>query len=110
MVGWRTFRHRRWRWRSRSRPPTASTFGGVWTSAQFYGPKLELWTDLITEPGSATFAVDDTITNRGDNDQEFEMIYHSNYGPPLLEEGSTAVVAAERVVPFNANAAKGIAK
>jgi hypothetical protein len=74
----------------------------------FYGPKLELRTDLVTEPGSATFAVDDTITNRGDNEQEFEMIYHTNYGPPLLEAGSTALVAAERVVPFNANAAKGV--
>jgi len=74
----------------------------------FYGPKLELHTDLVTTPGSSTFAVDDTITNRGDNDQEFEIIYHTNYGPPLLEQGSTALVAAKRVVPFNANAAKGV--
>jgi hypothetical protein len=75
----------------------------------FYGPKLELRTDLITTPGSTTFAIDDTITNHGDNEQEFEIIYHTNYGPPLLQKGSTALVAAKRVVPFNANAAKGIA-
>ena len=74
----------------------------------FYGPKLELVTDLVTTPGSATFAVDDTIINHGDNDQEFEIIYHTNYGPPLLEGGSTALIAAQRVVPFNANAAKGL--
>jgi hypothetical protein len=75
----------------------------------FYGPKLELHTDLSTVPGSNSFTVNDTIANRGDAEQEFEMIYHTNYGPPLLEEGSSVLVAAERVVPFNANAAKGIA-
>jgi hypothetical protein len=74
----------------------------------FYGPKLELQTDLSTVPGSNSFTVDDTIANRGDVAQEFEVIYHTNFGPPLLEEGSSVLVAAERVVPFNANAARGI--
>jgi hypothetical protein len=74
----------------------------------FYGPKLELWTEISTEPGSASFRVSDQIINRGAAEQEFQMLYHCNYGRPLLEEGSTFVGALQRVVPFNANAAKGI--
>ena len=73
----------------------------------FYGPKLELWTEVSTEPGSTAFRVSDVVTNRGAAEQEFQMLYHANFGPPLLGEGSTFVGAIERVVPFNAHAAKG---
>jgi hypothetical protein len=74
----------------------------------FYGPKLELWTDLSTEPGSSAFRIADTITNRGDAPQEFQILYHTNFGPPLLGEGSTFMAAIERITPFNAHAAEGI--
>ena len=36
------------------------------------------------------------------------MLYHANFGPPLLEEGAALVAAVERVTPFNAHAAKGL--
>jgi hypothetical protein len=74
----------------------------------FYGPKLELQTDLSTEPGSSTFRIADTVTNRGAQPQEFEMLYHTNYGRPLLGEGSTFVAPAERVTPFNDHAAEAV--
>jgi len=74
----------------------------------FYGPKLELWTDLSTEPGSAGFRISDTIANHGDAPQEFQMLYHTNFGTPLLGEGATFVAAIERITPFNAHAAEGI--
>ena len=74
----------------------------------FYGPKLELETEISTEPGSNTFRISDVVTNRGAQPQEFEMLYHSNYGSPFLEEGSTFVGAAKRVTPFNSHAAKSV--
>jgi hypothetical protein len=75
----------------------------------FYGPKLELWTEVWTEPGSSTFRIDDTLTNRGAFDQEFQVLYHANYGPPLLGAGSRFVGAVTRVTPFNAHAAEDVA-
>ncbi len=75
----------------------------------FYGPKLELRTEMSTEPGSNAVRVEDVITNRGGQPQEFEMLYHTNYGRPLLEEGSTFLAPIERVTPFNAHAAGGLA-
>lgn len=74
----------------------------------FYGPKLELVTEISTEPGSNSFRVSDVITNRGGQDQEFELLYHTNYGHPLLEAGSTFLAPVSRVTPFNDHAAKEI--
>ena len=36
------------------------------------------------------------------------MIYHANYGPPLLEQGAHFVGAVKQVTPFNAHAAKSV--
>jgi hypothetical protein len=74
----------------------------------FFGPKLELWTEISIVPGSNTFMITDTLTNRGSEPQEFMLIYHSNFGAPLLEKGTKLVVAAERVAPFNDHAAKAV--
>jgi hypothetical protein len=75
----------------------------------FYGPKLELWTEIWTEPGSSTFRIEDALTNRGAFEQEFQVLYHVNYGPPLLGAGSRFSAAVQRVTPFNAHAAKDVA-
>ncbi|MDB5319282.1 MAG: hypothetical protein JWN40_913 [Phycisphaerales bacterium] len=75
----------------------------------FYGPKLEIWTDLSTEPGSSGFRIADVIANHGDAPQEFQILYHTNFGTPLLGEGATFVAAIERITPFNAHAAEGMA-
>lgn len=75
----------------------------------FYGPKLELWTEVWTEPGSRTFRIEDALTNRGAFEQEFQILYHVNYGPPLLGAGSRFSAAIQRVTPFNSHAAKDVA-
>jgi hypothetical protein len=74
----------------------------------FYGPKLEMWTEISTEPNSNSFRIEDQIKNHGAYDQEFQMIYHANFGPPLLEAGARFIAAAKQVTPFNAHAAKSI--
>ena len=75
----------------------------------FYGPKLELWTEVSTEPGSSTFRIEDALTNRGAFPQEFQVLYHVNYGPPLLGAGARVAAPVRRVTPFNAHAAKDVA-
>jgi hypothetical protein len=89
-------------------PPYNIRLRGRVDEVMFYGPKLELWSEIILTPGSAEFVVRDTITNRGGSEQEFEMLYHVNYGAPLLEEGSRFDGALRRVSPMNAHAAKSL--
>jgi hypothetical protein len=74
----------------------------------FYGPKLEMWTEISTEVGSNEFRIEDQIKNFGAFEQEYQLIYHVNFGAPLLEAGSKFAVALKQVTPFNANAAKGV--
>ncbi|MFO1499549.1 MAG: DUF4432 family protein [Verrucomicrobiota bacterium] len=54
---------------------------------------------------STAFRLEDTVTNRGDAEQEFELIYHVNFGPPLLEAGARFLGAVKKVTPANESAA-----
>jgi galactose mutarotase-like enzyme len=81
---------------------------GLMEERMFYGPKLSFWADISTELGSNSVRFDDAITNQGAHDQEFQIIYHANFGPPLLGEGARFVGAIDRVTSFNAHAAKSV--
>ncbi len=89
-------------------PPHRIRLRGVVHERLFFGPKLELTAELSTVPGSAELRLHDAVTNRGGGDQEFQLIYHTNFGTGLLEEGAGLVVPAREVAPMNAHAAKSI--
>jgi len=89
-------------------PPYRMSLRGVVHERMFYGPKLELTTELTTTPGSDTFTVHDAITNHGASSQEFQLIYHANFGRPLLEGGSRWHAAIKSIAPMNDHAAEGI--
>jgi len=90
-------------------PPPRIVIQGLVEERMFYGPKLSLWTSISTVIGSDTFLVEDAVTNYGAHDQEFQIIYHANFGPPLLGAGARFLGAVERVTPFNARAAENVA-
>jgi len=73
-----------------------------------HGPKLELWTEVSTRAGSDAFRISDKITNRSAKEQEFGVLYHANYGPPLMEENARFVGPVKRVAPINAHAASDV--
>ena len=76
--------------------------------AALHGPKLEMWTQISTTPGAAAFQISDTVTNRSAVEQEFGILYHSNYGPPLMEEGAKFFAPVRQVTPMNEHAAKDV--
>ena len=90
-------------------PPHRLRVRGRVEERMFYGPKLVLEAEISTVPGSNEFQLADLIVNDGEDEQEFQIIYHANFGPPLLDEGSTFAAAVERVTPFNQHAAKDVA-
>jgi peroxiredoxin len=66
-----------------------------------HGPKLDLWTEVSTVPGSNTLRISDELTNRSAIEQEFGILYHANYGTPLMEKGAKFVAPARQVTPIN---------
>jgi len=89
-------------------PPYRLTLRGVVHERMVLGPKLELTTELSIEPGSRPFRLSDAVTNRGGQRQEFQMLYHVNFGPPLLEDGARQLAPVETVTPFNDHAAREV--
>ncbi len=71
----------------------------------FYGPKLRLDSLVSVQPGESSWRICDTVTNVGAAPQEFQLIYHGNYGPPLLGEGARMVLPARAIAPMNQKAA-----
>jgi hypothetical protein len=88
--------------------PYRITVRGVVHEKMLFGPKLELVTEISTEPGSNTFRIRDTVTNKGSQPQEYQILYHYNFGKPLLGEGAKLHVPVEKVTPYNANAARDV--
>jgi hypothetical protein len=81
---------------------------GVVDEVSMFGANLELRTDISTEVGSNHIIVSDTITNRSALPQEFQIIYHSSYGEPLLEDGSHFVAASKEVRPLDGVAQRAL--
>ncbi len=88
--------------------PYRITVRGVVHEKMLFGPKLELVTEVSTTPGIDTFRIQDTVINKGSQPQEYQILYHYNFGKPLLGEGAKLHVPVERVTPYNDNAAKAV--
>lgn len=73
-----------------------------------FGPALRLNTEIRTEFGSGKMTIIDTVTNLGNNPQEHEMLYHINYGAPLLEKGSRMLAPFKQVAPRDPRSVEGI--
>lgn len=91
-------------------PPHRIRVRGTVYEKFFYGPKLKLVAEVSTTPGSDAFRTSDLVTNEGAFPQEFQLIYHGNYGSSILEANATALAPAKSVTPMNAHAAGAISR
>ena len=88
--------------------PYRITVRGRVDEALLHGPKLEIWAAISTVPGAGTFQISDRVTNRSAVEQEFGILYHGNYGRPLMEKGAKFVGPARQVTPINDHAASDV--
>eukprot|EP00746_Dinoflagellata_sp_MGD_P004493 gnl/MRDRNA2_/MRDRNA2_108687_c0_seq1.p1 gnl/MRDRNA2_/MRDRNA2_108687_c0~~gnl/MRDRNA2_/MRDRNA2_108687_c0_seq1.p1 ORF type:complete len:439 (-),score=64.61 gnl/MRDRNA2_/MRDRNA2_108687_c0_seq1:172-1488(-) len=85
------------------------TIQGRVDEVSMFGTNLQMWTEISTEIGSAEIQFHDVLQNNGAFNQEYGLIYHANFGPPLLMPGSRLSIATEKIVPFNSLSAEDIA-
>lgn len=81
---------------------------GLLKENTFKKSNLETWTELRYVPGSTSFTIEDSLTNRADYPRDYQIIYHSNFGKPLLEEGTRFNAPIKEISPFNDYARAGL--
>ncbi len=69
------------------KPPYAIRLKGELKEQAFKKVDFSVQTELVTEPGSTSFSLNDTLTNNGDYPKEYQALYHSNFSTPFLEQG-----------------------
>ena len=83
---------------------------GVVDEARLFGNKLRLTSTITTRVGSAELTVTDTILNPSAEKSELELLYHVNFGVPLLHPGAKVVLPAARIAPRDAMAVGNVAE
>ena len=73
------------------------TVGGEVYEARMFGPSYMLHTTISTVPGADWFTITDEVYNISARPQELELLYHCNYGPPILGEGARLVAPVQKV-------------
>lgn len=91
-----------------AQPPHAIRVRGRVDERTFKFSDLVTWTELVVVPGEAMFSLHDQLTNVADYENEYQIIYHSNFGTPILEEGAMISAPAKQVSPFNDYAKAGL--
>ncbi len=86
----------------------AITLRGEVDESMMFGPALRLNTEIRTEFASGALRITDTVTNLGNNPQEHQMLYHINYGAPILEKDARLVAPYKQVAPRDPRSVEGI--
>jgi hypothetical protein len=89
-------------------PPHAIDVIGMVDEGFLFFPRLRLATTIRTTLGSNKLTIFDEVTNLGSRPTEFELLYHCNFGPPLLGPKSRFEAPLKLVAPRDATAAKSI--
>jgi hypothetical protein len=88
-------------------PVPRLVFRGVVDDTQTFGPQLRLTSEISTQIGKPEVVFDDEITNLSDVPQETQLLYHTNFGTPLLGAGAEFVAPVKQVAPMNKVSAAG---
>jgi galactose mutarotase-like enzyme len=81
---------------------------GVVEELRFHFLKLRMTTTISTTFGSSSFTVRDEITNVSTMPATMQMLYHINFGLPLLDGGSRVVAPVKTLVPRTPRAASAV--
>ena len=81
---------------------------GIVEESRFHFLKLRMTTTISTTVGSSSFIVRDEVANVSTTPATMQMLYHINFGLPLLDAGSRVVAPVKTLVPRTPRAASAI--
>lgn len=78
---------------------------GIVEESRFHFMKMRMTSTMSWKIGSSSLEIEDEIENLSASDHEVQMLYHINFGVPLLDAGSRFIAPLKTVVPRNDHAA-----
>lgn len=75
---------------------------GVVDEARLFGNKLRLTSTISTRVGQPGLTVSDVVTNISAEPSELELLYHINFGMPLVGPGAKVVLPIQKCAPRDA--------
>ena len=83
---------------------------GTLREAQIFGEDLRMVRTISTAYGSNTIDIHDEITNQANTPDTLQLVYHCNFGYPLVSPDMKLLAAEHPVVPRTPEAEKGLAE
>jgi galactose mutarotase-like enzyme len=77
---------------------------GVVDETRLFFNKLRMTSTYTTRVGQPGMTLTDTVTNISAEPGELELLYHVNFGLPLLDPGSKVVLPVKKMAPRDAEA------
>jgi hypothetical protein len=84
------------------------TLAGAVDETRFLVHALRLETTLVLSADRPGIAWTDTVTNRSERPATMQLLYHVNFGPPLLGAGAAVEAAIDELAPRDTAAAADI--
>jgi galactose mutarotase-like enzyme len=81
---------------------------GVVEETRFHFQKLRMTSTIRTRFGGRSLTVHDEVENVSSTPATMQMLYHINFGLPLLDAGSRVVAPVKTLVPRTPHAASGL--
>ena len=81
---------------------------GIIEEGHIFGNKLRLEREISSVQGQNIIGIQDTVTNFGYKSSPYTILYHMNFGYPLLCEYSELIIDPEDTSPATPFAAEGI--
>ncbi len=83
---------------------------GVMEEARLFGDKLRLTRSISTQVGAKSLLIHDSVVNIGYQPSPFTILYHINFGFPLLDARSRVLISAGEPEPRDDFSAQGLAE
>ncbi|GAB4320932.1 MAG: aldose 1-epimerase family protein [Candidatus Sumerlaeia bacterium] len=81
---------------------------GTVRETALFGPHLRLTRTITARLGQNAIRLCDVVENAGFEPTPFQILYHINYGFPLLDAATGLIIADTRVEPMDETAAAGL--
>lgn len=84
------------------------TVSGVVEEARLFGNKLRMSSTISARVGQSVLTVTDVITNPSAEPADLQLLYHINFGVPLVQPGARVVLPVARMAPRDAVAVTNV--